>query len=195
MYVWGDIKNAILAKLDMDENEADNLSFLTRFPIYANEVITQICSTIKPKRTFYEFEVNHTNVNTPIKMPDDFISFGDDINQISEDVGFGTILTREAFSEDFRYHGYNEIICNHLGKYSISYNARWLIFREPDDDLVLDAPMDVLECIPPYVASQCMKIDDEHKSAVFRNEFEIMFARIDDTDYKYNKTFTIGGDW
>ena len=137
-------------------------------------------------------------------MPSDFISFGDDVNFILYTDDFGNEIRREAFSNDFSYYGYNQIMFNYVGKYSISYNARWLLFGiknydydevGQDNDTVLNAPIDVLDCIPSYVASQCLKIDDESKSLVFRNEYELLLARIDNTDFKSNKTFTIGGDW
>ena len=201
MYTWGYIKDATLSKLDLEEEEAETMNFLRRFVFYANEAMTQICSTVMPKRTFYTFEV--TEENQIVKMPEDFISFGDDVNVIEEDIGYGTILQREAFDEDFKHHGYNELMCHKTGKYSISYNARWITFATrdnltnsgQDDDTVLDAPVDVLECLPSYIAAQCMKVDDEYKASVFRNEYEILLSRIDNTDFKSNKTLTIGGDW
>lgn len=193
MYQWGDLKNSILSKLDIDEDEANTMGLLNRFLIYANEAMTQICSTVKPKRTYYEFVIDEPN--TKIIMPEDFVSFGDDVNTITEDVYPGYIVTRETHDDDFEYYGYNTIICHKVGKYEISYNARWLTFGSQDNKTILDAPNDVLDCIPSYVASQCMKVDNEYKSSVFRNEYEILLARIDDTNYKRNKTFTIGGDW
>ena len=205
MYDWGYLKNSILAKLDLDEDEATRLNYLERFVYYANEAMTMICSTVKPKRTFYEFEIHRdkydengvlisaSNVGKSISMPDDFISFGDDRNTIDEDIGYSDRIIRELSDEDFEYVGYNKIRCFSEGNYSISYNARWHNFDE--SDTVLDVPTDILECIPTYVASQCMKIDDEQKAAMLRNEFEILMARIDDTSYKSTKTFKIGGDW
>lgn len=192
MYQWGYLKNSILFKLDIDEEEANTIGFLNRFFTYANEAMTQICSTVKPKRTYYEFDV--TTSGTKITMPDDFVSFGDDVNVITEDK-YSQSITRDADDEDFEYYGYNSVICHSVGKYRISYNARWLIFRDQDNDTILNAPTDVLDCIPSYVASQCMKVDNEYKSSVFRNEYEILLARIDDSNYKSNKTFKIGGDW
>ena len=192
MYTWGYLKNSILAKLDLDNDEALNLNYFERFPIYANEAMTSICSTVKPKRTFYEFDAN---VGDLIVMPNDFISFGDDRNTIDEDIGYGDRLRRTTNDEDFEYVGYNKIHCFSKGKFSISYNARWCVFTNVDNNEVLDVPTDVLECIPSYVASQCMKVDDEQKAAMLRNEFEMFVARIDDTHYKSNKTFSIGGDW
>lgn len=216
IYTWGYLKNVILFKLDMEEDEANKMNYLDRFVVYANEAMTQICSSVMPKRTFFEVEINSTeykvelkdgrfittnivekegNLNKPIKMPDDFISFGDDINTIDECVGQGRIIKREANNEDFSYRGYNQIVCHRKGKYSISYNARWIIFGNQDNGEFLEAPIDVLECIPSYVASQCMKVDDEYKSSVFRNEFELLLSRIDNSNFGLNKTFTIGGDW
>ena len=80
--------------------------------------------------------------------------------------------------------------------YFISYNARWYTFNKslPDDE-VIDVPNDILECIPSYIASQCYKIDDEYKASVFRNEYEIMLSRIDNSNFKNTKTIKIEGDW
>lgn len=225
MYSWGYLKEVILAKLDLDNDEADRLNYLDRFIFYANEAMTMICSTVKPKKTFFEvithdteyvvetkeirpgifsqvttdIILNDSNLNKIITMPNDFISFGDDVNTIDEEIGYGCRLERVASSEDFEYVGYNQIRCFSKGVYKISYNARWHKFELSDNNdngaKIIDAPIDVLECIPSYVASQCMKVDDDQKAAMLRNEFEILLARIDDTDYKSNKTFTIGGDW
>lgn len=207
MYEWGYLKSVILAKLDLDADEANLLGYFDRFIYYTNEAITQICSTVKPNRTFYNVEIHNgkydgegnyleSNLCVPITMPEDFISFGDDVNTIDEDIGYGDRLIRNCTDEDFRYLGYNKIVFYNEGIYNISYNARWFILDlNISDEDTLDAPIDVLECIPSYVASQCMKVDDDYKSSVFRNEFETLMARIDDTDFKSNKTFTIGGDW
>ena len=53
MYTWGYVKDAILAKLYMNEEEARRANFLDSFPIYANECLTQIASTIRPKQASY----------------------------------------------------------------------------------------------------------------------------------------------
>ena len=63
MYTWGYIKDVCLAKMDLDENEATVQNLLSRFPFYANEVITQVCSSIKPKYSFEEFIVEEKDVN------------------------------------------------------------------------------------------------------------------------------------
>lgn len=234
MYSWGYLKQLSLAKLDLTEDEANEQNLIERFPYYANEVITQICSAIKPKATFKEFKVadklyidvkygplaeGYTYekvaqdnglilVNTIVKMPDDFVSFGDDVNLLTCDL-LTLSYTREAHDSDFRYLGYNQLMFTTPGVYQISYNARWIDFANVprtdndgieytgpiDSGYLLDVPMDILECIPPYIASQCFKIDDQYKSQVYRNEYEMALARIDNTSYKNTKTFTIGGDW
>ena len=63
------------------------------------------------------------------------------------------------------------------------------------DDELIDVPDDILDSIPSYIASQCFKIDDEYKSSVFRNEYEMFMARINDTNYQNTRTFFVGGDW
>lgn len=206
MYTWGYIKDVTLMKLDLEEDEGNTLSLINRFKYYANEAITIICSTVKPKRMFATIVVTENDLGKPMTIEDNnFISFGDDVNRIIEEI-YNTRLTREANDEDFSYCGYNQIIPYKVGTYLISYNARWItfLFRDADvdgiddgqdNDTELEVPMDILECLPSYIASQCMKVDDDYKASVFRNEFEMMVARIDDTHYKTNKTFSIGGDW
>lgn len=206
MYTWGYLKEAILAKLDLDTNEAETLGLVSRFHIYANEAITQICSTVKPKYTFATFVVKdfdcelaegEVRVGTATKMPSDFVSFGDDVNHVTFVDAYGETVTKTLFDHDeFSYIGTNSILFKRPGIYTISYNARWCLFNtEPDGDEEIDAPLDVLDCIPSYVASQCMKIDDDYKASVFRNEYETFLARIDNTNYRNTKTFMIEGDW
>lgn len=205
MYSWGYIKNAALAKLDLTEDEATNQGLLSTFAFYANEVITQISSTIKPNNTFAEFVVTDDPkkaeeeglilVGTQCKMPSDFIGFGDDVNERTYQE-YGMRMTESANDEDFKYIGFNKIMFKRPGIYQISYKARWIDFSQVTSEREeLDVPVDILECIPSYIASQCFKIDDQYKSQVFRNEYEMFFARVDDTDYKNTKTFSIGGDW
>ena len=193
MYTWGYIKDAALAKLDITETEATAQNLLGRFPFYANEVITQVCSAVKPKCDFACFDISDADVGIAQKMPSDFISFGDDVNFAFDDRNSSTI---ELHDDDFSYIGYNTVVFTHTGKFYISYNARWFTFSKSlDNDEVLEIPTDILECIPSYIASQCYKIDDEYKAQVFRNEYEILLSRIDATNYKNTKTIKIDGGW
>ena len=195
MYTWGYIKDVCLAKMDLDENEATVQNLLSRFPFYANEVITQVCSAIKPKYTFAKFEIDFDKVGVAQTMPDDFISFGDDV--CYELVNNGKFLEKhQIFDVDFEYYGYNQVIFKHPGNFYISYNARWYTFTKAiDDNEKIDIPNDILDCIPSYIVSQCYKIDDEYKAQVFRNEYELMLSRIDATNYKNTKSILIEGDW
>lgn len=195
MYTWGYLKDVTLAKLDLTENEATVQNLLSRFPFYANEAITQICSAIKPKYTFAKFEIDFDKVGIAQTMPDDFISFGDDV--CYELVNNGKFLEKhQIFDVDFEYYGYNQVIFKHPGNFYISYNARWYTFTKAiDDNEKIDIPNDILDCIPSYIVSQCYKIDDEYKAQVFRNEYELMLSRIDATNYKNTKSILIEGDW
>ena len=195
MYTWGYLKDVTLAKLDLTENEATVQNLLSRFPFYANEVITQVCSAIKPKYTFAKFEIDFDKVGVAQTMPDDFISFGDDV--CYELVNNGRFLEKhQIFDVDFEYYGYNQVIFKHPGNFYISYNARWYTFTKAiDDNEKIDIPNDILDCIPSYIVSQCYKIDDEYKAQVFRNEYELMLSRIDATNYKNTKSILIEGDW
>lgn len=195
MYTWGYLKDVTLAKLDLTENEATVQNLLSRFPFYANEVITQVCSAIKPKYTFAKFEIDFDKVGVAQTMPDDFISFGDDV--CYELVNNGKFLEKhQIFDVDFEYYGYNQVVFKHPGNFYISYNARWYTFTKAiDNNEKIDIPNDILDCIPSYIVSQCYKIDDEYKAQVFRNEYELMLSRIDATNYKNTKSILIEGDW
>ena len=220
MYTWGYIKYVILSKLDLEETEASNQNLLSRFPYYCNEAMTQICSSIKPKNTYINFTI--TEPFTTKEMPDDFVRFGDDINYYRQ-TNYKSTLNgypeeinnhfnelylsddfdplymnnfREASDDEFVYHGYNTLLFKKPGEYKISYDARWFKFDVGlEDDALLQVPEDILDAIPSYVASQCFKVDDEVKSSIFRNEYEMALARIDNTTYKNSKTFKLGGDW
>lgn len=201
MYTWGYLKDVSLAKLDLDESEATVQNLLSRFPFYANEVITQVCSAIKPKYDFAYFDIKKEDVGIAKTMPSDFVSFGDDVSyQLIENqslyYGDVSVCREELHDDDFTYNGYNKVVFNHEGKFYISYNARWFTFdKNIDNDFELDVPNDILDCIPSYIASQCYKIDDEYKAQVYRNEYEILLSRIDATNYKNTKTIKIDGGW
>ena len=177
-YTWGYIKDVSLSKLDLDENEATVQNLLSRFPFYANEVITQVCSSIKPKYTFENFVIDKTNVGVKQTMPDDFVSFGDDVCYMLEEVrernGETRLIKVPIHDDDYEYLGYNQVVFKHPGNYFISYNARWYTFdKSLSDDELIDVPDDILDSIPSYIASQCYKIDDEVKASMYRNEYEM----------------------
>ena len=95
-YVEGNILNE-------NEDEAFSQNLLNRFPFYANEVITQVCSAIKPKYTFACFEIKKEQVGIPQTMPSDFVSFGDDVcYQVV--LNYNVADNIELHDDDFIYH-------------------------------------------------------------------------------------------
>ena len=103
-----------------------------------------------------------------------------------------------AFTSDRDYttYGSNKIMFNNPGLYRMAYLAKWFkILPTTDDDYELDCPDDILECIPTYIASQLYKIDDEVKSSILRNEWEMAISRIDENDYSSNKIIKDRGEW
>lgn len=196
MYTWGYLKDICLSKLDLEEDEATMQNLLSRFPFYANEAMTQICSSIKPKYDFAHFVITDDNLTIAQEMPSDFISFGDDVCYELCKTSDGKLEQIELYDDDFIYSGYNKVIFKHTGDFYISYNARWFTFgKSIDDNTELNVPADILDSIPSYIVSQCYKIDDDYKAQVYRNEYELMLARIDNTNYKNTKTIKIEGDW
>lgn len=246
-YTWGYLKENTLSKLNLGEEEANQQGFLSRFPYYANEAMTQICSAIKPNEKYFiveiydkletwrrlvrEFGLNYTDIcqeelnystdeeyenkkafwnkwtslsftDEPITLPDDFISFSDDIAEFKAlpIIIAGQIVNTPYFVEIgddvLQYYGYNQVICKQIGTYRIPYKARWFFFtKDLANHVVITAPSDVCDAIPSYIVSQCYKIDDETKASIYRNEYELFLARIDDTNFKSQRTFTIGGNW
>ena len=222
MYSWDYIEEAALAKLDLDQDsgvEANKIGYIDRFLIYANEAMTQICNAIKPKRTSVEITVYDANdadkpegayvtymdisLNNVIKAAKDGVS---DFIAFSDSPSYEVITCRgqkhlkEVHDNELLYHGYNNVMFLKPGTYLISYKARWVYFTVDmtNDDKrgePIDAPDDVLDCIPSYIASQCYKVDDEYKAQVYRNEYEMFLARVDDTDFDNTTTLEIGGDW
>lgn len=193
MYTWGYIKENTLSKLNLGEEEANQLGFLSRFPYCANEAMTQICSAIKPKDTAFEIIVNDTNINTLITFPEDFVAFDDDVADIKYE---GCNEFVEVYDDELQYVGHNQVICKAKGIYRIPYKARWFFFtKDLQNAMIITAPADVCDAIPSYIASQCYKIDDEKKAAIYRNEYEIALARIDNTSFKAQRTLKIGGGW
>jgi hypothetical protein len=192
MYTWGYIKECTLNKLNLSEAEANQQNFLSNFPYYANEAMTQICSAVRPNETFAEFVIEEDDVNKLMTMPELFVGFSDDVVTLIRD---GEELT-DVGDEYLKYYGYNQIAFKTKGIYYVPYKARWFFFtKDLHNDTIITAPADICEAIPSYIASQCLKIDDETKAAVFRNEFEMFVARIDDTSFKSQRTFHIGGGW
>lgn len=189
-YTWGYIKENTLNKLNLSEQEANEQGFLSRFPYYANEAMTQICSAIKPKETYKEITI--LSQDECITFDDDFVAFSDDVAyKRTED---GDYL--ETDDEIVEYVGYNQIIFHEPGVYRVPYKARWYFFtKDLQNYEKITAPADICDAIPSYIVSQCLKIDDEAKAAIYRNEYEMFLSRIDDTTFKSQRTLKVSGGW
>ena len=53
MYTYGYIREAVLAHIDLSEEEAQAMDLLKRLPIFANEAMQAICA-VKPKYLYFE---------------------------------------------------------------------------------------------------------------------------------------------
>ena len=252
MRTWGYIKNTALVKLDfpIDHNDSDNQisDFEARFPYYANEAMTQICSTVLPKYSYYTvgvykddnvrwkycvdrysilgydkdtiikqpeltleqaadtayveaynrfwYEYENCKPGWEIEFPADFVSFGSDINTREFTNCYNEVETEQLADWDFRYYGYKSFVPYKEGIYHMSYNARWYDFNEVmySGDIIT-APDDVLDCIPSYIVSQCYKVDDEVKAQIYRNEFEMFLARINNSHHYDLREMRIKDNW
>lgn len=234
MFTYGYIKNAILAKMNLNEDEALEQNLLDGIPYYLNECLTQITSTIKPKyahvdvtaycqaipippqlqepkepedidtkkereKALEEYLKDKTLIHTPYKMPKDFIAFsGKSMVRLEKfDRIAGVVyLPLEELHDEVAYISNNELVFKKPGKYIITYDAQWEFFTDSTaDDVEVDIPADIVQCLPAYVASQLWKIDDERKAAIYRNEFEMAFARINNSDPRGNLTLASEGGW
>lgn len=138
---------------------------------------------------------HYVYVGDTIKMPDDFVSWSDDTNwKVVKDCS-GHDTLEPLKDTEFAQRG-NKLIFMKPCICKIAYFAKWFFFTPTtQDDAELDIPDDILVCLPSYIASQLFKIDDEQKSSIYRNEYEMALARINENDYATNKVINNGGDW
>lgn len=134
-------------------------------------------------------------VGDTIKMPEDFVAWSDDpCWQIVKNED-GCDQLEPLRDTDFMQRG-NTIIVMQPCICKIAYLAKWFFFTPTtQDDAELDIPDDILVCLPSYIASQLFKIDDEQKSSIYRNEYEMALARINENEYATNKVISNRGDW
>lgn len=138
---------------------------------------------------------HYVYVGDTIKMPDDFVAWSDDTNwKVTKDCS-GRDILEQLKDTEFAQRG-NKLIFMKPCICKIAYFAKWFFFTPTtQDDVELDIPDDILICLPSYIASQLFKIDDEQKSSIYRNEYEMALARINENDYATNKVINNGGGW
>lgn len=134
-------------------------------------------------------------INEEIKMPDEFIAFTNKQSFIvkrperfnyEDFVNGRDWTTNEAerwepvnYNKDMMFVGQNKIMCFKAGEFMIPYKCTWLNFSDnlADTD-VLDIPVDILNCLPLYIASEVLQIDYAQKAQIKRSEFEMALSRI-----------------
>lgn len=195
MKKWSEIKQATLNKLFMTEAEARQQLYLANFQGYANEGLNIIANGVKPRIKAFRFSVLADDVPTAvgdynlkdiITMPDDFLSYADMTN-----------YHNNTPWNDIVYLSDRDFVVGELGDYVIYYNALWDDITEQDikEDTELTTHISVLNCLPTYIASQCLAQDDVQRSASLRNEFESMLSRLDTNIMYQEQHYQSKGGW
>lgn len=195
MKKWSEIKQATLDKLFMTEEEARQQEYLAKFKYLANECLNIIANGVKPRIVAFKFEMvsddidktdNKYHVGDVVTMPDDFLSFADMVVHHNN----------EPYDEVV-YMGDRDIVVGELGSYLIYYNATWEDITEDDikNDNALTTPVSVINCLPTYMASQLLSQDDIQRSAILKNEFELMLSRLDTNIMYQENHYRSSGGW
>jgi hypothetical protein len=178
MKKWSEIKQAILNKLFLEENEAQQQGYLAKFQYLANECLVSIANRVKPRVA--EYTVVTEDAADVITMPKDFLSFYVD----------------GAPNPKIHYLTSN-MITGLVGENKIYYNALWQEITNEDvtKDTPLDIDQSILHCLPTYVAAQLLSQDDVQRSAILKNEYELLIAGLN-TDVMYETNhFESEGGW
>lgn len=140
-------------------------------------------------------------IGEEVTMPEDFISFGNMTGKCETTVIDPYYNTQEIKEEVYTPDHYikrNAIYFDKPGVYTVHYNALW---EEITDDYTKYAdsgkelPQDksVLSILPQYIAFNILAQDDIQRSAILKNDYEVLLSRLDtsvqyDTeDYKSSK--------
>lgn len=197
MKKWSEIKQATLDKLFLTIDEADDQGYLSKFRYLANECLNIIANGVKPRIKVFNFEIvedkpgivlqeNQYTLSNTITMPEDFLSFADMI-----------VYHNNIPYDDVVYLSDRDFVVGEIGRYFIYYNATWDNITEEDiqTDEPLTPDISVLNCLPTYIASQCLAQDDVQRSAILKNEFELMLSRLDTNIMYQNNHFRSSGGW
>lgn len=148
-------------------------------------------------KDFYESQHIYL-IKTHIQMPDDFIAFTNKQSFIKDDrFSFNKekfidgdwfdnsedVFRPVIYSKELVFSKANTIVCNVEGEYMVPYKAVWQLFISAMSDTEeLDMPIDVLVCIPLYIASIVLQIDYPQKAQIKRSEYETALSRVTATD-------------
>jgi hypothetical protein len=197
MNTWGEIKQATLNKLFLEEEEAQQQGYLAKFQYLANEGLNMIANGVKPKIATHTVKVvvreegkdkadDEYYVGDVIEMPEDFLSFADIINYSGDEQDPEIVFITD-----------NTIALKKVGTYSNFYNAAYedITDKHIIENEKINIPKSVLNCLPSYIASQVLSQDDIQRSTVLKNEFELLLARLD-TNVMYEANhFKSSGGW
>lgn len=197
MKKWSEIKQATLDKLFLTIDEADDQGYLSKFRYLANECLNIIANGVKPRIKVFNFEIvedkpgivlqeNQYTLSNTITMPEDFLSFADMI-----------VYHNNTPYDEVVYLSDRDLVVGEIGIYHIFYNATWDNITEEDvqTDKALTTDISVLHCLPTYIASQCLSQDDVQRSAILKNEFELMLSRLDTNIMYQNNHYRSSGGW
>lgn len=213
---WSQIKTAILDKLSLTSDEAQQESYLDKFQYLANEGAVRIANDAKenikefsiivfdtsaerdaaaiadgaildPDDNIYRLNgVEYHVINTRIVMPSDFISHGNEVT-----------YEGDVYAPKIIYLGRTAIKILSAGEYTFVYNALYpeIVLSDIVNDTELDIDTSVLYCLPSYVASQLLSQTDPQRSAILRNEFELQIARLDNNVVATSQSYNNEGGW
>lgn len=195
MKKWSEIKQATLDKLFLTEAEAIQQGYLAKFRYLANECLNIIANGVKPRIAAFKFSVVSDDVEKTkdeyhlsdiVTMPEDFLSFADLINYHNNKPW-----------NDIVYLSDTDFVVGELGDYVVYYNATWDNITEDDitNDTELTTHVSVINCLPTYIASQLLSQDDVQRSAILKNEFELMLSRLDTNVLYQGNHYQSSGGW
>jgi hypothetical protein len=106
-------------------------------------------------------------------LPHDLLSFSDEGRNEFYNLD-GDLL----IDPDLLYINSKTLALPRDGTYRLWYNSEYPSITTNADDLTY-IPTNVLKIIPTYVASQLLMSEDPIKATQYKNEFELMLARLD----------------
>ena len=137
-------------------------------------------------------------VNEPIAIKNNFIAFTNKQSFVIEQgskfdsekfvngdwtTNVAEVLRPVKYGKELVFGDNNTIIALVEGTYKVPYKAVWHLFTSamPDQEK-LDIPVDILNCLPLYMASIILQIDYAQKAQIKRSEFELALTRVTNTD-------------
>ncbi|MDY0291942.1 MAG: hypothetical protein RBR02_06370 [Desulfuromonadaceae bacterium] len=198
MIKWDDIKESVLDELNITESEAIQNKYLEKMRRSFNKGLGIISNGL------YEYIKEYTFTTTAegdiVTMPDDFLSFTDYVDSF--------LLYTDAYGNTHTfmnptgiiYIGVNKLRLGLIGTYTIYYRAYFgTLTKEDAEDITFDlstlAPVNVLNCMPTYIASDLLVEDDPEKHILLYNQFEIAVSRLDNNIKTNNKYFMSEKGW